>query len=223
MDREIWAHREIVAPLAERSLAPRMLHAEPRLKLLAATFLLGVLVEGTLAEREPDVYRQAGRALALLHAQGSRPGDDYEQRADAKALAWLEREHRIADEVTDRLRAELAHPVPPRPSVPTHGDWQSRNWLVQDRRPSVIDFGRADWRPAATDFARLDAQQFRGRPDLEQALLDGYGGNRREPRAGRRDRLREAIGTAVWAHLVGDEGFEQQGHRMIADVLDTRL
>ena len=30
---------------------------------------------------------------------------------------------------------------------------------------------------------------------------------------------REAIGTAVWAHNAGDERFEQQGHRMIAEAL----
>jgi hypothetical protein len=32
--------------------------------------------------------------------------------------------------------------------------------------------------------------------------------------------VREAIGTAVWAHLVGDVAFEAQGHRMLAEVLD---
>ena len=219
MDREIWAHTEVVGPLADRGLAPRMLHAEPRLRMLATAFLPGVLVEGTPAEHDPDVYRQAGRALAVLHAQHSTPGGDHEERADAKALAWLEREHRIADAVIEQLRAELAKPVPPRPLVPTHGDWQPRNWLIDDGHVAVIDFGRTDWRPAATDLARLHSQQFRGRPDLERALLDGYGTDPRDPDTSRRGLLREAIGTAVWAHLVGDESFELQGHRMIADAL----
>ncbi|MBS9376660.1 hypothetical protein GON09_005681 [Rhodococcus sp. B50] len=31
--------------------------------------------------------------------------------------------------------------------------------------------------------------------------------------------LREAIGTAVWAYQVGDEPFENEGHRMLADAL----
>ena len=31
--------------------------------------------------------------------------------------------------------------------------------------------------------------------------------------------LREGIGTAVWAHEVGDEVFEAQGHQMLADTL----
>jgi hypothetical protein len=36
-----------------------------------------------------------------------------------------------------------------------------------------------------------------------------------------RHRLREAIGTAAWAYQVGDEAFEQQGHRMITAALST--
>lgn len=221
MDREIQAHHEFVAPLAKLELAPQVLHAHAGLRLLATTFLPGRLIEGNLAEHEPDTYRQAGRALALLHGQGSRSGEDYEARADAKAAAWLRRDHRIAADVVDRLRAELAKPLPPRPVVPTHGDWQPRNWLVDNGRLAVIDFGRADWRPAATDLGRMAAQQFRGRPDLEEAFLDGYGADPREPSAWYRDQVREAIGTAVWAHLVGDEDFEQQGHRMIADALGS--
>ena len=90
---------------------------------------------------------------------------------------------------------------------------------MDDGRLALIDFGRADWRPAATDLGRLHAQQFRGRPDLEQAFLDGYGSDPREWLAWRRDRLRDAVGTAVWAHQMGQEEFERVGLRMIADVL----
>lgn len=64
------------------------------------------------------------------------------------------------------------------------------------------------------------AQEFRRDPRLEAAFLDGYGADPREPQAWRRIRVREAIGTAVWAHLVGDVAFEAQGHRMLAEVLD---
>ena len=39
------------------------------------------------------------------------------------------------------------------------------------------------------------------------------------PGSGKAHTLLEAIGTAVWAHQVGDEVFEAQGHRMISDVL----
>jgi len=57
---------------------------------------------------------------------------------------------------------------------------------------------------------------------LERAFLDGYGGDPRDPSSWRRDLLREAVGTAIWAHVVGDEEFERQGHRMITDALGDR-
>ena len=196
MAREITAHESAVGPLAERRLAPRLLHADRGLRLLATTYLPGSLVEGRPAEWDPEIYRQAGRLLAVLHAQGSRVDADYEALEDAKALAWLERPHRIDIDFVDRLRSELTTRVAgPSRLVPTHGDWQPRNWIVDGGRVCVIDFGRADWRPAETDLARLAAQQFRGRADLERAFLDGYGGDPRAPASWRRVRLREAFGT----------------------------
>jgi hypothetical protein len=53
------------------------------------------------------------------------------------------------------------------------------------------------------------------------AFLDGYGPDPRDAGAWHRDRVRAAIGTAVWAHRVGDEPFEAQGHRMIAEALSS--
>ena len=174
MAREITAHESAVGPLAQCRRAPRLLHADRGLQLLATTYLPGLLVEGRPEEWDPETYRQAGRLLAVLHAQGSRVDPDYEARDDARALAWLEGPHRIDVDAVDRLRAELTTQVPgPCRLVPTHGDWQPRNWIVDGGRVCVIDFGRADWRPAETDLARLAAQQFRGRADLERASWTG--------------------------------------------------
>lgn len=85
----------------------------------------------------------------------------------------------------------------------------------------MIDFGRADMRPALTDFARLAAQDFRRNPALVKAFLDGYGSDPRERDAWHRTRVREAIGTAAWAYQVGEEAFEAQGLRMIAEALSA--
>jgi len=76
---------------------------------------------------------------------------------------------------------------------------------------------------AATGL-RHGPREFHARhpPDLEQAFIDGYGTDPREPAAWRRTRLREAVGTACWAYQVGDPDFEAQGHRMIADHLPWR-
>lgn len=128
--------------------------------------------------------------------------------------------HRISAPVEARLREVIAaHEHPPAVLVPTHGDWQPRNWLIDDGAVRIIDLGRADWRPALTDFARLARQEWDGRPDLEAAFFRGYGSDPRDPRAWRRALVREAIGTACWACAIGDDSFEHHGHRMIERVL----
>jgi Ser/Thr protein kinase RdoA (MazF antagonist) len=99
--------------------------------------------------------------------------------------------------------------------VPTHGDWQPRNWLVDDGTVRVIDFGRADLRPRAEDFLRLARQDFARDPRLEEAFLEAYGEDPREPEAWRRAQVAEAVATAVWAYGVGDTAFERSGHRQL--------
>ena len=123
-------------------------------------------------------------------------------------------------QIEERLRVEIASwPTPTATLVPTHGDWQPRNWLIHEGVVSVIDFGRAAMRPAMSDFVRLAAQDFRRAPSLEAAFLEGYGCDPREPSAWYRNRVREAISTAAWAYRVGDETFEALGHQMISDAL----
>ena len=218
--REIHAHRNWLDPWTSRGRAPALMHGDVDTKMLVRRYLHGSLVVGTDAADDPRTYRQAGELLAMLHAQATVTDDDYEAREDRKSLAWLSKPHRIALEVEERLRAEIATwKAPPMVVVPTHGDWQPRNWLIHEGKLSVIDFGRASLRPAMSDFARLAAQDFRRNPALETTFLDGYGDDPREAGAWHRNRVREAIAIAVWAHNVGDEAFEAQGHQMIADVL----
>lgn len=220
MRRELRAHREWLAPWTTLGRAPALLHGDDEALLVVTRYLPGHLVEGVREAEEPDVFRQAGTLLALLHGQLAVPDADYEARENRKMVAWLDRERRIERAVEERLRAEIeTWPAPATTVVPTHGDWQPRNWLVHDGRVSVIDFGRAALRPAYTDLARLAAQDFARDTQLEAAFLAGYGSDPREPAAWHRQRVREAIGTAVWAYQVGDERFEAQGHRMIVDAL----
>jgi Ser/Thr protein kinase RdoA (MazF antagonist) len=129
------------------------------------------------------------------------------RRENRKTLAWLDTPHRIAPLTVERLRALITSwPTPTATLVPTHGDWKPRNWLVDDDGVvSVIDFGRAALRPAMTDLAGLEAQQFRGHPDPERSFLDGYGADPRESPAWLRTLVREAVSTAAWAHQVGDK------------------
>lgn len=218
--REIAAHKAFTRPLVEQGRAARVLHAEPRANVLVMEYLDGLLVEGTPAEQAPDTYVQAGRLLKLLHGQETRTDGSYEARATSAALAWLERDHRIDSEIDQEARRRLAGYRPQATAVvPTHGDWQPRNWLIHRGEVRIIDFGRFAFRPAATDLCRLAVQQWRGQPELEQAFLAGYGADPRSEAAWRIALLREAIGTAVWAFQVGDEAFENQGHRMLREAL----
>lgn len=219
--RELRAHRLWVQPWTSRGLAPRLRFSDEPARILVTDWVPGELVEGGVHERDPEVHHQAGMLLSLLHRQLSVADEGYEARETAKTIAWLDRPHRIARQVEEQVRVVVAG-WPRRASVlvPTHGDWQPRNWLVDDGRVRVIDFGRADLRPAYTDWTRLAVQQFVGEPALERAFLEGYGSDPRETGAWQRQLLREAVSTTVWAHQVGDTHFEAQGHRMLDDALD---
>lgn len=218
--REIAAHESVTAGLGHLDRCAEFVAADRASNALIVTYQPGELVEGTDAEFDPDVHEQAGRTLGALHRLGGHPDDEYERRATAKSFAWLERPHLIEPEALEAARSILeAYRPAPVTVVPTHGDWQPRNWLVDRGRLRVIDFGRFDHRPAESDFLRLAAQQWRKEPELEGAFLAGYGADPRDHEVWPMDRLREAIGTAVWAYQVGDEAFEAQGHRMIVDAL----
>ncbi|WP_020386069.1 phosphotransferase family protein [Kribbella catacumbae] len=218
--RELQAHPAWLKPWTAQQRAPEFVHGDEVAKLVVTRYLPGELVEGTDYERLPETYRQAGELMAQLHGQLAIEDDHFETELNQRALAWLDKPHRIAPDVAEQLRATVkSWPTPSSRLVPTHGDWQPRNWLMHEGIVSVIDFGRAGLRPAYTDLGRLAAQQFRTDPALEAAFFDGYGGDPRDPESWQRQYIREAIGTAAWAHQVGAEDFEQQGLRMIAEAL----
>ena len=220
IEREIQAHLEWLAPWTSMGRASVLKSFDVEAKLLVTSWLPGRLVLGTDHADHPDTYRQAGQLLALLHAQTAVKDVGYESRENRRSLAWLSGPHRISADVEEQLRVEIASwPTPAETLVPTHGDWQPRNWLIHDGVVRIIDFERVAMRPASSDFARLAAQDFRRNPALEAAFLEGYGPDPREALAWHRHCIRQAIGTAAWAHRVGDEEFEAQGHRMISEAL----
>lgn len=219
--RELRAHLEWLEPWVSRGRAPRLLHVDAGSRLLVTRYLPGELVQGSGAEVEAETYRQAGALLAALHGQQGFLDSEYWAKEQRSALAWLDKDHRIPEAVEKRARGVVeSWTTPPCRVVPTHGDWQPRNWTIHEGVVSAIDFGRAALRPAYTDFSRLAAQQFLRDPALERAFVQGYGFDPRERAGWRRQSLREAIGTAVWAHQVGDRDFEAQGHRMLIAALD---
>ncbi len=218
--REIAAHRGYTQPLIRSGHAARMLDADPALRIMIFEYLPGALVQSTDAEQHPDTYAQAGELLRRMHSQSAKSDPDHERRTIERALSWLDAPHRVDTASAAKARQILeSAPSPSVTVVPTHGDWQPRNWLMHDSTVRVIDFGRFAFRPAATDLTRLAARQWRDRPDLERAFFHTYGHDPRDEEQWRMDRLKEAVGTACWAFQVGDDAFEAQGQAMLADVL----
>ncbi|BBH70080.1 hypothetical protein ACTI_67650 [Actinoplanes sp. OR16] len=219
IEREIRAHLNWLTPWTSRGRAPELVRHDIAAKLLVTTYLPGKLLLDSEHLTDPDAFRQAGELLAMLHGQAAGT-DDYERRENAKCLKLLDGPHRIDPPTVARLRALISGwPAEQTVVVPTHGDWQPRNWLIHDGVVSIIDFGRAALRPAYTDLTRLAAQDFRSDHRLEASFLQGYGSEPRATGAWHRGRIREAIGTACWAFVHGQEEFEAQGHRMIAEGL----
>ena len=218
--REIDGHLQAAQVWASGGHSARLFHADRDARVLLLDYLPGTLAFGAPAALDPAVHRRAGRLLRTFHDQHEIASEGVDAAATRRAIAWLDSPHAIEPATEARLRAALAA-LPPReePLVPTHGDWQPRNWLVDGDEVRVIDFGRFGYRPRATDFARMSVQEWHQNPACEAAFLEGYGYDPRDPEHWLLILLREAIGTAVWAHQVGDTGFEQQGHRMIADAL----
>ncbi|GAA5203913.1 aminoglycoside phosphotransferase family protein [Microbacterium jejuense] len=222
--RELDAHLGgLLSVWSDVGHAPVLRHHDRDARVLVTEWLPGELAYRTPWGVDPDVHRRAGALLRQLHAGATRPSEGVDAAASARSLVWLDAPHAIAPDVEVRLRGALATlGTVEAELVPTHGDWQPRNWLVDPAAADevrVIDFGRFAFRPAATDFVRLAVQEWREAPACETAFFEGYGRDPRHPEHWLLMRLREAIGTACWAHQVGDVEFEAQGHRMIADAL----
>lgn len=221
LGRELDAHEGgFTAHWTRTGHAGQLHHADRDARVMVVDFLPGDLAYRTPAAIDPEVHYRAGRLLRRFHGQAARPSRGTDAAATRRALGWLDSDHAIAPDIEARLRIALAQLATVEALlVPTHGDWQPRNWLIDGDDVRVIDFGRFAFRPAATDFTRLAAQEWRTAPECEAAFFDGYGTDPRNPLHWSLMCLREAIGTAAWAHQVGEAEFEAQGHRMIAEAL----
>lgn len=209
--REIAAHRDGYA-------TGWMVAGDEEHRILVLEYVPGVLVEGTPAEWDSAVYEQAGRILDRLQVPGD-VDDAYVPRLVERARRALERSPEcfpdgLLEAAHRRLDAVRPFPVP---LVFTHGDYQPRNWLVDDGELRIIDYGRALFRSAESDLVRLRHQQFVGHPELQAAFERGYG---REPGPVLElDELEQATTTVSWAHSIGDPEFEEHGRRMLRRVL----
>ena len=232
IDREARAHRTLGARLGDGF--QRLLRHDDGERLLAFGFLPGVLVEGTEWEREPAVHRAAGQLLARLHTAGDPvPSDVYAATLAEQTAAHLRRADGLAEPAA--LAAAAAHLLDGTPTVelvPTHGDHQPRNWLIDPSRSTdsgpevaLIDLGRFGWRPWYSDLVRLHHGVFQDRPDLRTAMLEGMG-RATSPSIGAEEQegwdlenLHQSLGTIVWATDMGLGDFAERGRSMLRRTL----
>jgi Ser/Thr protein kinase RdoA (MazF antagonist) len=216
-ERETRALRDW-APLLGDGRAPRLEATDPERSLLVMNRLPGrACVASTTAE-----FRQAGRLIRRLHdAEPATPDPDYPARAGVDVDRWLHRVPGVADRAdVDFVRAQIAlmGSMPPALTVPVHNDNQPRNWLSDaDGTVRVIDFGKARRDILVRDFERMQQAEWRDRPDLRDAFLDGYG----RPLTDAEERMLACVGavaaltTVLWGRAHGDRAFEDHGRRTL--------
>ncbi|MER7468404.1 NUDIX domain-containing protein [Streptomyces sp. NPDC097981] len=176
-DREVAAYRSWVPALGAR--APRLVAADTAARAVVVTALPGHPLHGMVlgAGDEARVQQALGRLVGALHRSAP------ERPAAAVTAADKIKRHLdgarpyLADGDEDLVLALVrTYPDLPKPTlVPTHGDLQYRNVLLDgDGEPLLFDFERSEYNTATRDMVRL-CDTWTGRPDLRAAFLDGYG------------------------------------------------
>jgi tRNA A-37 threonylcarbamoyl transferase component Bud32 len=220
------------APALGAGRAPRLEAADEDLLAVIVTFLPG---RPMLGEIDPVIeipaYRQVGRLLALLHA--SRPATS-ETAVLERLLDRAEGQlAKAADELTAaqhalarRAAAILADLMPHLSAVPTHGDLQARNVLLDPsaRTVALIDFEKAALAPAVRDLVRLEPGVFR-RPELRTAFYHGYGRNvdPAEQHALHAWVVLDSVAALAWGIPNGDTEIVQRARAALADPRFTDL
>ena len=229
--------------------APTLLavHEQTPLALLIGE-LPGVILEDTQLPvvQERAAWRTAGRMLAGLHefAQGEffgPCGRDGEPTSAALSDAVLYMATDLARQIDVALRAgyldaeerdtlRVAQSLTPafageRPA-PCHRDYCPYNWLVTQAGDwaGVIDFEFAHWDVRVAEFSRYPDWEWIHRPDLLEALYEGYG-RRLTPVEEEQclvARARYALSAIVWGSQNAYYGFVDEG-RQALKVLAERL
>ncbi len=176
-DREVAAYRSWVPALGPR--APRLIAADPAAQAVVVSALAGRSLHGMVlgAADEARVQHDLGRLVRALHRSapeqpaGSSTAADKVKRHLVGARPYLAEGDEDLVLALAGTYADLPQPV----LVPTHGDLQYRNVLLDDNgEPQLFDFERSEYGTVTRDLVRL-SDIWTGRPDLRAAFLDGYG------------------------------------------------
>ncbi len=134
IERELRAHPTYTRPLSAIGRAPQLLCSNKSAHVAIMTHLSGELVEGTPREWDPGIYREAGRLLRIFHNTESRIDKGYEHALRLRTLNRLTEippgASPLPRDIEQAARFYLENFTPqPTKIVPTHGDYQPRNWL----------------------------------------------------------------------------------------------
>lgn len=198
-------------------------------------------------EAEGELWRSAGAWLARLHAirndwlgapneDGNPQGERY-QDAGAflnDSFAWrtaYAREHGlVTDAQLDRIEGTLREgtaALSGERAYAVHRDFGPRNWRcdTSGRLLAVFDFEHGRWDLRAFDFNKVWDTELAGRPDLMEALFDGYGAlpDSRLRTQIQAIRLLGAVASMVWSHEHNDAMYLAHNARVLERVIDETL
>lgn len=244
-DRNAW-ESEVYAydqwpPAFERRM-PRLLaiHEDEPFALLLSELPGEVMEKCPLTrEQEERAWHAAGQVLAALHGLGE--GDafgpykrektntqapvrnavtyirtDLVRQGEACRMAGLlDRKER------DVVEAALEHTsvFAEEPPVPCHRDYHPANWIITADGVwgGVIDFEFARWDVKVADFSRYPNWEWMYRPELLEAMFDGYG--RRLTSNENRQlvvaRVQYALSAITWGYEHSYVGFVEEGRQAI--------
>ncbi|MFT3852935.1 MAG: aminoglycoside phosphotransferase family protein [Ilumatobacteraceae bacterium] len=172
---ELHAYRRWVPAIADR--APTLLGADP----VAQVLLLGHVAGRPPEAADPRLHRRAGSLLARFHAaEVTVRLDGFHDHWRSRLDDWMARARPgvLTETEVDTAGHHLAvvAGLPDPDGVPTHRDWQPRNWLLDDGGELwAIDFEHARIAAWFEDVMRLWWQEWRAVPELSDAFFEGYG------------------------------------------------
>ncbi|WP_244330208.1 phosphotransferase enzyme family protein [Streptomyces prasinus] len=198
--------------------------ADSALRAVVITAVPGQPLHGLAhpPEQQQHLFHQIGALAAAIHRSAAGP---FPTAEGVPALAKVERHLEAArpylnpgDEKFIRSTVARAEGVPPLDRVPTHGDFQLRNLLLdQDGSLAVIDFERSEPGPAIRDLVRL-ADAWATQPRLCDAFMAGYG---RELTPAEEERFvidsaLDALSGIQYGTTHSDAETQDRGHRTLA-------